>query len=52
MTHGFQKRLIIKKGTTLKSEILVFLAFNGFFAATLFSLGLILYLLDWVMPWF
>ena len=52
MTHGYQKRLIIKKGTTLKSEILVFLAFNGFFASTLFSLGLILYLLDLVTPWF
>ena len=52
MTHGYQNRLIIKKGASTKTEIRIFFAFNAFFFLTIFALGLILYLLDLVLPWF
>jgi len=52
MTHSFQKRLIMKRGVSFKNELLIFLAFNVFFVSTLLFLGLVLYLLDLVMPWF
>jgi len=52
MTHGFQNRLLIKKGSSIKTEIIIFFGFNGFFFLTVFTLGLILYLLDLVLPWF
>jgi len=52
MTHGLHKRLEFKWGTSIKTEIAVFGIFNLVFAATVFLLGVILYLLDLVIPWF
>lgn len=52
LTHGFQKRLTISRGNSLKTELTVFLGFNGFFSLTLLLLGIILYLLDLVTGWF
>ncbi len=52
VTHIFQKRLVVKHGFSVKTELKVFGIFNLVFAAILLTLGLILYLLDLVIPWF
>ncbi len=52
MTHGYQKRLLMRQGTSTKTEFRIFLVFNLFFFSMLLGLGLILYALDWLMPWF
>lgn len=52
LTHIFQKRLVLKFGFSKKTELKVFGVFNAVFVGILVSLGLILYLLDLVIPWF
>lgn len=51
-TYSWQKRLVIYKGFSRKTELKIFGIFNLFFFSCLLVLGLILFLLDWVMPWF
>jgi len=51
-THSIQKRLLLRNGFSRKTELKIFGVFNLFFFLCILILGLILFLLDWVMPWF
>jgi len=51
-THSVQKRLLLRNGFSRKTELKIFGVFNLFFFLCIFILGLVLFLLDWVMPWF
>ncbi len=51
-THGYQKRLSMRQPVSVKTEIRVFFVFNLFFLTSIFLLGLILFLLDLIIPWF
>ena len=51
-THSIQKRLLLKNGFSRKTELKIFGVFNLFFFLCILILGLVLFLLDWVMPWF
>jgi len=51
-TFSVQKRLVVKSGFSRTTEFKIFALFNLFFIACIFILGLILFILDWVMPWF
>ena len=46
------QRIRMKSGNSIRTELLIFGVFNLYFLLTLFVLGLLLYLLDMIMPWF
>jgi len=51
-THFSARRIAIRIGINLKSELQIFTIFNLYFLLVTLSMGTILYLLDLVMPWF
>lgn len=52
LTYIYQKNLLLRHGISFRTELRIFGVFNLVFAAILLALGLILYLLDLVIPWF
>lgn len=52
LTYIYQKNLLLRHGSSFRTELRIFGVFNLVFAAILLALGLILYLLDLVIPWF
>lgn len=52
LTHSYQKRIVMRQGISLRSELRAFGAFNLFFLGIILLTGLVLYLLDLIMPWF
>lgn len=51
-TYLFSQRISMRSGLSRKTEFRIFLVFNACFFGMLFLLGLLLYLLDLIMPWF
>lgn len=51
-TYSVQKRILLRNGFSKKTEIKIFGIFNLFFFSCILILGLVLFILDWVMPWF
>lgn len=52
MAHGVWKRLVYRWGTTTRVDLVTFGVFNAFFFGMVVLIGVILSLLDFVMPWF
>ncbi len=52
LTYMVQKKLVIRLGYSFRTELRIFGIFNLFFAGILLALGMVLYLLDLVIPWF
>lgn len=52
ITNSFQKRIEMKMGPSIRRELVLFTVFNGVLASILVSFGLILFMLDWFIPWF
>lgn len=52
MAHGVWKRLVYRWGTTTRADLVTFGLFNVFFFGMVLLVGVILSLLDFVMPWF
>lgn len=52
LTYTVQKKLVIRLGYSFRTELRIFGIFNLFFAGILLALGMVLYLLDLVIPWF
>lgn len=46
------QRIRLKSGGSIRNELLIFGIFNLYLLLSLFVLGLLLYLLDMIMPWF
>ena len=51
-THGLQKRIEFRRGSSIKTDLLMFVIFNFVFSCIVLLLGLTLFWLDWVFPWF
>ena len=51
-TYRFSRKISMRSGVNRGTEIRIFLVFNLCFFGLLFFLGLILYLLDLLLPWF
>ncbi len=52
LTHSVQKKLILRFGYSKATELKIFGIFNLFFLSCILTLGLVLFILDWIMPWF
>ena len=52
MTMGIQKHLVYKYGNKTKTELLTFGVFNIFYFGMVLLVGGILFMLDWISPWF
>jgi hypothetical protein len=52
LTHFSARRISMQMGINTRSELRIFLAFNGYFLLSILTLGLLLYLLDLILPWF
>lgn len=52
ITNGLQKKVEMRFKPSLRREILIFIIFNAILAAVMLFFGLILFLLDWLIPWF
>ena len=52
LTYSVQKKLILRFGYSKTTELKIFGIFNLFFLICILTLGLVLFILDWIMPWF
>lgn len=52
INNSLQKKIEMRFGASLRRELIMFGSFNGILAGVLCIFGLILYLLDLVIPWF
>ena len=52
LTYSVQKKLILRFGYSKTTELKIFGIFNLFFLTCILTLGLVLFILDWIMPWF
>ena len=50
--YRFSQKISMRSGLSRKTEFRIFLFFNACFFGLLFMLGLVLYLLDLMLPWF
>lgn len=52
LNHFSARRISMRMGVNVKSELRIFLFFNAYFLLVIFFVGFLLYLLDLIMPWF
>lgn len=52
MAQGIWRRLVFRWGTNTKTDLVTFGVFNLFYFAMVTTIGLILFMLDWISPWF
>ena len=52
LSYWSSKKMNLRKGKNLRGEFLIFMIFNLYFFFLLFGIGLVLFLLDLIMPWF
>lgn len=52
ITNGMQKKVEMRLPPSLRRELALFVLFNGVFASVMIVFGLILFSLDWLIPWF
>lgn len=52
LTYFSARKISMKMGVNRRSEFRIFLTFNVYFLSMVLALGLMLYLLDLILPWF
>jgi len=52
ITNSVQKKVEMKLGPSIRRELFLFLVFNGVVASIVVTFGLVLFMLDWFIPWF
>lgn len=52
LSHLSARRIRMRLGNNVRSELRIFFLFNLYFLSVVFLLGVVLYLLDLIIPWF
>lgn len=52
ITNGLQKKVEMRLPPSIRRELVMFVLFNGVLSLVMLIFGLILFSLDWLIPWF